>query len=485
MLVGLGISSLLDRPQRFDFRFSQGAFRDDEIFESATSTPSRYLLEIGRRLGKAVPQADRFVIGNPLLPLGSAQLDEWTLGVLEAPSIVTDRSGFPIAYVLPRALFEERQRFLLPLSCVDFRLDARLLKHLTGLDVGRMEIALDNLDAFPAISANGWLNHDRRLRVLKVQAEIALHNMDRRSDWRDMPFAAFHPDHAADTVFAALASKQASPCLFDKQVFSSAFHDMIAACSPALEPVEFRLPPTESGRSASEYRSFVNALENLGKGFADENYVIFARFVRMEHATPFHLIDHAKFALGDPMESIERTIYGQPPVSPKLCDRPVKPLKILFHLNGDGPLATYPMEQTRILFHVLKGLGCDLSVLDRPDLEAAGARSVSAGNIAALQALVETHHLFVGIDAHPLHFAKLVMGRPTVGLFGNTKPCLRDGVRSRDYRALAGHLPCSSCLSKQDCPMFGGKSCKNYVKPQTVASELLEMAFEYYGFCPG
>ncbi len=482
MLAGLAISSKTDRPQQFDFRFSQGAFRDDEIFDSATSTPSRYLLEIGRRLGKAVPQADRVAIGNPLLPLGPAQLDRWLVGVFEVPAIITDRSGFPIVYVLSRRLFEEKERLLLLLSCVDGALDARLLSHLTGVDVVPKVVDLANLDAFPAMSANGWLNPDRRLRALKRQAEKALHIMETQPDWRDLPFAAFHPYHAGDTLFFAMASKQAQPRLFDKQVVCSAFKDVVDVCSPAIEPVELTLPPMARDGSISKYRYFVDALARLGDEFTGRNYVIFSRLLRMHHYTPFHLIDHAKFTLGDPMDAVERTVYGQPSQPVSLCDLPSRPLKILFHLNGGWPLKTYPLEQTRVLFHVLQGLGCEITVIDRPDLQGDGVRSVTGGSTAALKILVESHHLFVGADSYPLHFAKLVMGRPTVALFGSTKSCNHDAPRRRDYRALVGHLPCNTCFSKQGCPIFGGDACLDYVKPQVVASELVEMAFEYYGF---
>jgi hypothetical protein len=482
MLAGLAISSLSNQSQRFDFRFSQGAFREDELFDSATSVPSRYLLEIGRRMLHALPKADYFAIGNPLLPIGSAQLDDWLVGALRAPAIVTDKSGFPVVYVLPRRLFEEREQLLLLFSCIDSALDRRLLVHLTGVDPALRDIDFDNLDRFAPDSANGWLNPDRQLRVLKLQAEKALRIMDRRADWRDVPFSLCHPDHASDVLFGTLASKQAAPSLYEKQVISAAFKDVVDVCSPSILSTELHSAAKAQSGSISTYRAFANALENLGDGFAKDNYVIYGRSLRRTQANPFHFVDHAKFTLGDPMHVIDRTLYGQSPAPIRLCALPAKPFRILFQLNGDLPLMSYPLESTKSLFNVLRGLGCELSVLDRPDLESAGAHSVFGGNMASLKAQVERHHLFVGVDSTPLHFAKLVMGRPAVALFGCTKACHRDAARTRDYRALVGHLPCNDCQAKSICPMFGGEVCANHAKPQTVASELLEMAFEYYGF---
>jgi len=487
MLAGLAIFSSPDRQQRFDFRFSQGAFRDDEIFDSATSTPSRYLLEIGRRLSRATFGANWFAIGNPLLPLGSALLEKWLVGVFDEPVVVTDKSNFPIVYLLPRRLFEERENLLLALSCVDGLLDARVLSVLSGAEVICRTIDLDRLDAFPPMSANGWANPHRQLRVLRVQAEKALHLMQVRSDWSALPLAIFQPHHhASDALFAALASKQVPSPLYGKQVIHTAFKEIVEACLPALLPIE--LAPISSGADGSldPHQFFVGALERLGEMVTGENYVIFAHYLRAYQATPFHLVDHAKFTLGDSMESIQKTLYGQPSIPVSLCGLPAKPLKILFHLNGSGALKTYPLEKTRILFDVLKGLGCELTVLDRPDLEAAGARSVAAGTLSALKAAIDIHHLFVGVDAYPLHFAKLVMGRPAIALFGNSKPCNRDAPRRRDYRALVSYLPCdSACLTKQVCPIFGSVDCQNFVRPQTAASELVEMAHEYYGFYAG
>lgn len=483
MLAGLAVTSTSGRVEPFRFRFSTGTFGDDVIFESATSTPSRYLIEIGRRLRRAAPVADDFVIGNPLLPLSPPQLAEWAGHGSKSPSIVTDAGGFPILYVLPRRLFEEGERLLLPLSTVHSELDARLLSVLAGVEVSRKKVDIARLDAFPAMSANGWMNPDNRLRALKRQAENAIEIIEARADWRDLPFAAFHPYHAGDALFVGLASSQAAPLLYDQQIVCSAFKEVVEAANPRIRPVELSMEPMARDGSVSKYRYFVNALGTLGNGFTGSTYVIFARLLRMHHCTPFHLIDHAKFTLGDPMDALERTIYGQPPATATLCELPPKPLRILFHLNGGWPLKTYPLDRTRVLFQVLTGMGCELTVIDRPDLEGAGVRSVPGGNLTVLKPLVEAHHLFVGVDSFPLHYARLVMGRPTIALFGSTKPCNHDAPYGRDYRAMVNHLPCNSCLAKTGCPMLGGGDCTNYAMPEAVVSEIVEMGYERYGFC--
>ncbi len=482
MLAGLSFAPGKFRPDAHDFRFSHGAFRDDEIFESATATPGRYLLEIGRRLAARAPDADFIAIANPLLPLNAGQMAAWLQDRAPEPLILSDSAGMPILYVLPRPLFEEECRLLLCLSTLQADLDARLLSHAAGVEVAVIRTGLTNLDAFPASSGNGWLNPDRRLRALSRQAADALALIEADPDWRRKPFALFHPYHAGDALFVALASKTAAPLLYEKQIVCSAFRDVVEAAGPRIAPVELTLEPMARDGSVSKYRYFVTAMDHLGEEFRRSHFTVFGRLLRMHHFTPFHLHDHAKFTLGDAMDGQERTLYWQTPTPPRLAAP--GPLKILFHLNGGWALKTYPERETRALFQALKAFGFDLTVIDRPDLESAGARSVTANSAKSLAAEIEAHHLFVGVDSFPLHFAALVHKRPTVALFGSTRPINHDAPTSPFYEAMVGYLPCNSCLSKSGCPITGQDLCVNYPPAAKVAAKVAAMAAQIYGLTP-
>jgi hypothetical protein len=483
MLAGLTFGSG-PQPERHDFRFSHGAFRDDEIFESATATPGRYLLELGRRLIARQPAAAFVAIANPLLPLTASQLAAWLHDRTAEPLILADSSGMPVLYVLPRRLFEEDCRLLLCLSTLEADLDARLLGFATGLDFAVVRTGLSGLDAFPASSGNGWLNPDRRLRALSRQAREALALIEAAPDWRKKPFALFHPYHAGDALFVALASKHAAPLLYDEQIVCSAFMDVVEAVAPKITPVELSMAPMARDGSVSKYRYFSQALDHLGEDFRRGHFTVFGRLLRMHHFTPFHLHDHAKFTLGDPMDREERTLYWQTQEPPRLGKAGGETMRILFHLNGGWALKTYPERETRALFQTLKALGCEITVIDRPDLESAGARSVVAGSAASLAVEIEAHDLFVGVDSFPLHFATLVHRRPTVALFGSTRPCNHDAPASPAYEALVGYLPCNTCLSKSGCPITGQEECVNYLPAPRVASAILGMAERLYGFTP-
>jgi hypothetical protein len=480
MLAGLTFAA--GKADRHDFRFSHGAFRADEIFESATATPGRYMLEIGRRLAARNPGADLIAIANPLLPLNALQLAAWLDDKSPEPMILADSAGMPILYTLPRRVIEEDGRMMLCLSTLDASLDARLLGLVTGREFRVVNLAVGGFDAFPASSGNGWLNPDRRLRALKLQAEDALAIVQSDPAWRSRPFALFHPYHAGDALFVALASKRAAPLLFEKQIVCTAFKDVVEAVSPRLEPVELRLPPMARDGSVSKYRYFVTALDTLGADFRRSHFTVFGRLLRMHHFTPFHLHDHARFTLGDPMERQESTLHWHGE-QPRLAPAGGK-LRALFHLNGGWALKTYPERQARTLIGMLRSLGWEISVLDRPDLADTGAQPVSAPSAASLSAQIEAHHLFLGVDSFPLHFAALVHRRPTVALFGSTRPVNHDAPPGPGYQALVGCLPCNTCLSKSGCPMAGGDDCVNYPDALEVATALTAMAARTYGFIP-
>lgn len=481
MLAGLAISSLSDRPQRFDFRFSQGAFRDDEIFDSATCPPSRYLIELGRRLLRACPGADIFVIGNPLLPIRAERLAEWYDGGRRTV-VATAVDKFPLFYVLPRRLLAELENFLLPLSMVDGPTDAKLLSCIIGNDVSCQSTNFPAIGSFPGITSTTWLNDDNKHGALKLQCEKAIEIMERRRDWKRVPFANFHPNHAGDILFFSIASHDVERPLYTSHIICSSYMDIWKACHSRLEPIRLRLPWLSRDYTVGEARYFAHALDRLGDEVVQNNYVIFTRFLRHYTKTPFHFIDHARFSLGDPMETPERTMHVRPPMVEGQCTLPASPLRVLVHLVGGGwALKAYPRSRASQLCRLLVALGCQVSVLDGPDLEAEGGRPIVADDTESLQTAIRAHHIVVGVDSYPQHFARNVMGWPTILLCGNTKsdnPGLRWGPR---YRVLLADLPCNPCGSRGGCPLFGGMECLNYPSPQQVAATIFEMARTVYG----
>lgn len=483
MLAGLAILSS-NRLQQFDFRFSQGAFRDDEIFDSALSVPGRYMLEVGRRILRDAAACDWLVVGNPLLPLKAQQIAAWLGQTVAGPMVATDQAGFPIFYVLPRRLFDDLGRFLLLLSTQDAKLDARFLSAVLGATIELRQLPVAPLGEPPARGPNGWLNGDQRLRALLLQCTEAIATIAVRGDWQTLPFANFYPMHAGDVLFMGVASRMAETPLFSRQVVCSSYLDIPKACGSALKSIRLRLPWISRDGSVSELTYFVHAMERLGEDARRSNFFVFSRILRLYFHTPFHLVDHARFALGDSLGAFEQTVHFRPTTAAAKCENPASPLRVLFHLNGGWALKTYPLAYMRQVIATLRGLGIDVTVIDRPDLQEAGARSVISEDSATLRRLVEAHHIFVGVDSFPHHFATLVMGWPTVGLFGNTKPCNSDSRYGEGYRSSDLSLSCNRCGAYDGCPVLGRRECINYAPPPRVVADILELARGCYGYSP-
>ena len=482
MLSGLALSSTTVGLKRYDFRFSQGGFRQDEIFDSALSVPGRYVLEVGRRVLADFSAADWVAVGNPLLPLSAQQLRDYLAASgLTGVGIATDASGFPVLYLLPRPVFDDLGRFLLMLSATDAALDAQLLGVLLGLEVATAPCGLPALGKLRPLGLNGWLNGDGRQLAGQLSCKQAIQNIQSRPDWRDLPFAVYYPMHAGDVLFFCVASQRAEGNMFSKQVVCTSYADIPGASGSKLESIPLRLPWISRDGSVSELEYYNHALKRLGPEVTGSHFIVFARILRLYFHTPFHLLDHAAFALGDSMESFEKTVHAKASAAPARCSLPISKPRALFHLNGGWTLKNLPPDTFRQTARALINLGWEVSVIDRPDLEDCGARSVEAGDSASLRAQVEAHHIFIGVDSFPHHFVRLVMGWPVVGLFGNTKPCNSDGTYDTSYRASCRDLSCNRCGAWDVCPMFGRKDCLNYAEPQRIVADVLDLARGVYG----
>lgn len=484
MLAGLSILSS-GRVEPLSFVFGSGAFRDNEIFDSANCPPSRYLVEIGRRLIQASPDTEVLVIGNPLLPLSPQQLTTWVGAVTSVPAIVNDARKFPLLYVIPRELFDSLERYLLLLSMIDAAVDEHLLQLLSGKGVTRINTPGLEIGNFPVSTRTNWFQGQARQQMLKVLTMAAIQTIERNPGWRTLPFATYQPYHAGSLLFLNLASRQVPESFFDKQILCWSYKDIYQACPGVLEPLWLRLPWLPRDNSVGELEYLARSLERLGQDVIDNHFIVFMRYSRIYSVPPFHLIDQLKFALGDSMTEECRTVHGQPPTSSARPDLPPRPLKLLFHLVGGWKLKSYRDDHAAAVFMALKSFGCEITVIDSPHLEKkAGVRSITSDDTTRLTAAVRDHHIFIGVDSFPHHFVRHVLGWPTIGLFANTKPCNSDAKDAPDYHAVVGRLPCNPCGAHDSCPILGRKDCSNFVDPSRLVEAVLNMAHDLYDFTP-
>jgi hypothetical protein len=482
MLCGIALERTSGRAESYDFTFSKGALRASEIFDSATSPPARYVIEVARRLADASPNADYLIVANPLLPLKASQLLGWLGGSINGPMVLSDSNGFPLLYCLPRSLFADVEKFLLTLSTVDGELDQRLLQGLSGRAVAHHSVNGFKLGSYPLSTATGWFQGSARQKIFKVTAANAVKIVEQRADWAQMPVAAFHPYHAGSIVFFAAASQHVTTPLVDRHVICSSYKDIVAASGNKLDPIWLKLPFLPRDGSVGEPQYFVHSLDRLGDAVVAENFLVFMRYSRISAVSPFHMIDHDRFSLGESLLRSEQLRQLQPPQPIDQCKRPTDPLKLLLHVTGGLPIKNYPLKYLQVLVRALTSLGVAVSIIGRPDLVPFGAQSIDAEETDRLMAAVREHHIFIGLDSFPHHFVRNVMGWPTIGLFGTTGAANFGGGWSSHYRALDAALACHPCGAERRCPVFSGHECLNYAPPEHLIAAILDMADQVYGF---
>jgi len=482
MLCGLAISSSAAKIEGFDFTFSTGSLTPNEIFDSSTSPPARYLVELGRRIIMAAPTTDVIVIANPLLPLNFGKLVGWMAESIACPAILSDKQQFPLLYVLPRRVFEEDERFLLLLSCVDASLDTRLLQGILRDEVTWRRHSQIDIGSYPLSTATGWFQGSERQKILKVLTANAIKIVETNPDWRNVPFAVYHPYHAGSIVFFSAASQDISTPLFQRHIICSTYKDFVALSASRLEPIWLRLPWLPRDNSVGEPQYFSAALDRLEDGVVHGNFIVFMRYSRNSGFSPFHMIDQDRFSLGESLATPETIRQSQPPLVTAQCKLPPQPLKVLFHITGGLPIKNYPLADAKVVCRTLTMLGIEVTVIGRPDLEPHGARSIEADETDLLSDAVSAHHIFVGLDSFPHHFVRNVMGWPTIGLFGTTTAANFGGGWNSHYRSMDASLPCHPCGADRECPVFRRPECSNYPKPRDLIVTILEMAQQVYGF---
>jgi len=88
-------------------------------------------------------------------------------------------------------------------------------------------------------------------------------------------------------------------------------------------------------------------------------------------------------------------------------------------------------------------------------------------SLAATLAVIEGSHLMVGVDTGLTH-AGIGMDRPTVALFGSTRPYLEPGVETASV--LYSDLACSPCRRNPTCN--GSFDCMRALTPEEVLGKL-------------
>jgi len=473
-----GLTTHAGKVAAFDFQPSSGRLDETNIFDSAWASPGRYVHEICRRMITHEPNADTVIVANPVLPVKSRTLVDWLAMAPSAQVAFVDRGRFPLAYVLPRRLFDDGLERLLPfLSMVDSDIDGHFLAALTGMETKQMRLDIPPVTLDEAFATRGvFATFQDKVMAWTAQCRAAVRLMARAPDWQRLPAAIYLPYSAGDVLFAGLASHHVTTPLYRKIVVRESYQDIWKEGGSSMEMVS--APSSEvkyDGNQSLEGVMFARQAQKVGNGV--DHFLGYGRASRIYDRSPFHLIDHVRFAMGESLSSIDDLFYFKKCQPARLCSRPLTSKRVLLCLRGGWKLKTYPDKHVRVLIRVLRSLGMEVSVLNGDGASAAGddATIVYSSSTAELRRLLDEHHVFVSTDTFDLHFARHVVGHPTVALFGSTWPGNSDSVGLPESRVLCGPLACTPCGATDHCPLTRGSGCANYPPPHEVVAAVLDV----------
>lgn len=466
------VRSFVISPDRLSF------FR---IFDSAFATPARYVEEIFLRLCE-LEDGERptpKLVCNPLFDGGKAMILPAIAALRAQPAfdgfaILKDRDGAPLGYLLPSWLERDSSRYLTLLSAVDSDVDAALCRLMFGTEPRCISLPHVRLSRLPN---NGFLDLGNRA-IYRLLAQRAIATLRASTGpVEEIPFTAFMPHHAGDTLFFVLAFNRMHSHV-TRIAVSRAYQDVVRDNAPGLEvlpldaPVINRDDDLKKGIVTPESVYFHNVEGDLPR----DSFYYFCRPSRDYNATKHHLIDHFGFALGGRLctETHSLARRGQRLGVPRAASAQGA-RRVLLHFDAGWPLKVYPRPDQDRLIDLLHDKGYAVTVLAENFGERAKCRVTSFKSYAHFKTLVQTHDILVGMDSFPAHYAAHVRGLPTICLFASTRPENSNAPGIARYAFLEKGLSCRPCYARARCPLYGQDSCRNFVGPEIVADEIDRM----------
>ncbi|GAB4304699.1 MAG: hypothetical protein Fur0034_21760 [Desulfuromonadia bacterium] len=472
---------------RFTFAKGPEELSTDSILDCTFATPARYVRELFRRSSLLAPHGttpDRIII-NPLLE-PSGDLFDHLLPRLEtlslrSPFILSDSTDMPVVYGLPTSIPPMEGKFFSLLSTVNTPLDRELLETFFG---GEWQIIPIDGD-LRTFRGNGF-NRNRSLEaVWEWTASSAITLLKRhlsrspslctpagRQRLRhSIPIVGFIPYHAGDILFYALASRTGGKDLSGIAI-NTRFTDIIDDILPRYDRECLTLsPPRHQPGDPSDEEYFFSCIDQL----SPFRFHYYCRPSRDYAATSFNLIDHFAFAQGDgPVTRGDlATAHLSPP--PRHPIPPSPPIRILLHFDAGWPLKVYPRHYQKRLIQQLLSRGLEITVLGTENRQRGGYRTVRFTTLAALRELIASHHLIVGSDSFPCHYAAYVMGVPTIHLFGPTRQEISSPPSTIISISRERRLGCRPCTHIEICRPKNQRWCDNFTPPDQLLSDILAM----------
>lgn len=460
-----------------------------QIFHSAFATPARYVMEVFRRLSTVGEESPIFVF-NPLFDpephiVNGTLFELKKMHGCQVPVVFSDAEGYPVGYYFPQSFPAKDAQFLPLLSTVSAALDGKVLSKIFFTEAATAPVPGVYLNTS---SNNGFSSSEKNRAIYRWTAENALDvlirsttdevDVSRKASMRDsIPFSAIMPYHAGDVLFFAIGARN-TDTRFTQVVVNSIYADIIAETLPEFKAIIIKSsPPFRAGKNIPDEDYFNEIMEEIPK----ESFYYYCRPSREYRISIFHLIDHVAFALGASFIDSKDLIINtrpNPPVHRPLVKRP--PFRVLLHFDGGWPLKIYPPHLQKKLIELLVSKRFEVTVLCSEEKVHENYRSVNFKNLVHFKELLSTHHILVGMDSFPCHYAAHVFGLPTICLFSSTRPENSNARKADHYSYLEAGLSCRPCFFWDRCHERANEYCDNFVPAEAVFNETISMLEKVY-----
>lgn len=492
------------------FRISNKVLSYSELFNSAFSTPARYVMEIYRRLrSKSDPdKTGNYFIFNPFFHFHLKDLEK-VAAILKnnhhTPAmnikVFEDKSGTPIGYLLPSNLDENEIHFLTLLSTMNGKIDAACLRNSFLIHTDEEIIKNISLkkehnpgqfyynQSYENIYC--WITSSTMEVIKKFYGRILDNSHLKKIDQADrerlkstrdaIPFTAIMPHHASDILFLALAAQNTRTHI-KRVVVNRRYEEILKNTAPNLETVTIPIPPPfGEGKNKTEEEYFQDVVEALDKGNQNRCFYNYLKPLRNYRFTDFHLVDHLSFALGSKYLNSSDTYKHHPDQDRDFKNLVKDKINVLLHFEGEFPLKTYPEIYQDELIDILYKAGYQVTVLSSREPRSSKYSTVKYKNFAWYQELLTSQQLIIGIDSFPLQYAAHVMNIPSICIFGPSKPAATGAKVNKYYHFIDKNMPCDHCRPFDRCYANGKPVCFNYTEPTDVFKAAVKMLNEIYG----
>lgn len=489
-----------------NFEISIDELSFTKIFHSAFATPARYIMEIFSRLSSTdtPDEIEGIFIFNLFFELSTNKVDNVLTELkrfLNSSDIkvLCDKSGLPIGYFFPKNIPASEMRYLSLLSTIDAEIDSAYLRN--AFLVSTECVCIDN--NIVNKKANKNFNYNKYYeRIYKWIAESAIKTLSKQYGGsldnaglktinsakiqqlkliRDsVPFTAIMPHHAGDVLFMAIGLRNNTSHV-KKVIVNDRYVDILRECAPDIKPITFSLVPTyREGILKPDEEYFWEVVPLIPEDDIENNFFYYWRPSREYRVSFFHLIDHFAFAMGMSFRSKDELLSKRPILNHYLLKKGKGPFKILLHFEGGWPLKVYPVDYQIALIDKFYSDGYESTVLTPLADNSNKYKTVKYENLSQFKELLSSHHILIGMDSFPVHYAAHIMGSPTICLFGNTKPVNSDAPISDYYLYPNQNLNCAGCFGFDSCPINGQQLCDNFPNPEEVFNATVTMLNKLY-----